>query len=478
MRIEEKIRKKRNQILSTLAVIVGNRDIFPNELAEKGGKEVIKTVKNLGFDVVTLFSEKGQGTIQTREDSKKCAKLFREKIEKIDGVLVTLPNFGDERSIAESIRLSKLNVPVLVHAFPDEKEKMNRKNRRDSFCGKFSLCNSLKQYGIPFTNTRHHIEAPSSEDFKEDIHFFGKVCRVVKNLKSTRLGLIGVRPSPFSTVRYSEKILEGEGISVETVDLSEILERAKKMDEEVPQVQERLARMEEHFSLEGVPRETINKTAKLSVAMSGWAEENDLDAVAVQCWPTVEKFYGIVPCAAMSLMSEEFLPSACESDVTGALSMYALQLASGKPAALVDLNNNYGEDPDKFVAFHCSNFPRSFFGEKPKMGKHFALHENGALGGRIALGPATLLRFSTDDERGKIRSYVAEGEFTVDELETFGGYGVIRIKGLQSLLRYIADEGFEHHVAIVHGHIAGVLEEAIGKYLGWEVHNHTPPDTT
>jgi L-fucose isomerase-like protein len=206
--------------------------------------------------------------------------------------------------------------------------------------------------------------------------------------------------------------------------------------------------------------------------MSGWADENDLGAIAVQCWPTVEKFYGIVPCAAMSLMSEEFLPTACEADVTGALSMYALQLASGRPAALVDLNNNYGDDPDKFVAFHCSNFPRSFFGEKPKMCRHFALHEDGALGGRIAHGPATLLRLSTDDERGRIRSYVAEGEFTEDKLETFGGYGVIR-----SLLRYIADEGFEHHVAVVHGHVAEVLEESIGKYLGWEVHRHKTPDT-
>jgi len=488
--------KRKNQTSSTLAVIVGNRDIFSGRLAKEGGREVIKTLKGLGFDVVALSEESGRGTVrtregslggahdvhgvyrdtvQTREDSKKCAELFKKRADDIAGVLITLPNFGDERSIADALRLSKLDVPVLVHAFPDEIEKMGREGRRDSFCGKFSLCNNLRQYGIPFTNTRRHVESPSSKDFKEDVRFFGKVCRVVKNLRSARLGIIGVRPGPFSTVRYSEKILEGEGISVETVGLLEILDRAKKMDESAPLVRERLTKIKKHFSLKGIPRETIDKTARFSAAMSGWVGENDLNAIAVQCWPTIEKFYGIVPCAAMSLMSEEFLPSACEADVTGALSMYTLQLASGKPAALVDLNNNYGDDPDKFVAFHCSNFPRSFFGREPKMVKHFALHENGALDGRIATGPVTLLRFSTDDTRGKIRAYVAEGEFTKDKIETFGGYSVVKIEGLQSFLEYIADEGFEHHVAVVHDHVADVIEESVRKYLGWEVYVHGSP---
>lgn len=364
-------------------------------------------------------------------------------------------------------------MPVLVHAFPDEIDKMDRENRRDSFCGKFSLCNNLRQYGIPFTNTSHHVEAPSSEDFKKDLLFFERVCCVVKKLRSARLGLIGIRPSPFNTVRYSEKILEGEGIVVETISLSEILSRAKEIDKEEDKVQNILAEMNEWFFLEGVPQEAIIKTAKLFVAVSEWVEENDLDGVAMQCWPAIEKLYRIVPCAAMSIMSEKLVLAACEADVTGLLSMYALQLASGNYPALVDLNNNYGDDPDKFVVFHCSNFPRSLFADKPKLCRHFALHEYGALHGKISPGPLTLLRISTDDQRGKIRSYIAEGELTDDQLKTFGGYGVVRIKGLKSLLRFISDEGFEHHVAVVHGHVADILEEAMKKYMGWEVYRHT-----
>lgn len=465
--------RKKPQILRTLGVIVGNRDIFPDRLAHEGGREVIKTLKELGFSIVTLFSERsGEGTLQTRRDSKKCADLFKSKADEIIGILVTLPNFGDEKSIVEAIRLSKLNVPVMVHAFPDRVEKMDRENRRDSFCGKFSLCNNLKQYGIQFTNTSCHVEDPSSEDFKKDVQFFGKVCYVVKKLRSARLGLIGVRPSPFNTVRYSEKILESEGISVETVSLSDILQRAQGMDEKHDRMQEVLAEINQYFSIEGVPREPIIKTAKLSLAILEWAEENDLDGVAVQCWPTIEKLYGIVPCAAISIITERSLLAACEADITGLLSMYALQLASGNHPALVDLNNNYGDSPDKFVAFHCSNFPRSLFVDKPKFCRHFALHEYGALHGKIRPGPITLFRISTDDKRGKIRTYIAEGEITDDQLETFGGYGVVRIKGLQRLLQYIANEGFEHHVAIVHGHVADILEEAVKKYLGWDFYRH------
>jgi len=423
--------------------------------------------------VVTLFSESsGDGTLRTRRDAKRCADLLKRRANEIIGILVTLPNFGDEKSIVEAIRLSNLNVPVMIHAFPDHIEKMDRENRRDSFCGKFSLCNNLKQYGVPFTNTSYHVEDPSSEDFKKDMQFFGKVCWVLKKLKSARLGLIGVRPSPFNTVRYSEKILESEGISVETVSLSDILWRAQEMDENDDRIREIVAEMNEYFSLEGVPREPIVKTAKLSVAILEWIEENDLNGVAVQCWPTIEKHYGIVPCAAMSVLTERSLLAACEADITGLLSMYALQLASGNHPALVDLNNNYGDSRDKFVVFHCSNFPRSLFVDKPKFCRHFALHKYGALHGKIRPGPVTLFRISTDDKYGKIRSYVVEGEITDDQLDTFGGYGVVRIKGLQSLLQYIANEGFEHHVAIVHGHVADILEETVKKYLGWDFYRH------
>ncbi|KXA90751.1 hypothetical protein AKJ57_03885 [candidate division MSBL1 archaeon SCGC-AAA259A05] len=462
---------------AVLGLIVGNREFFPDELAVEGGKEVLEKLEDQGYEVVTRFSrETGEGIVDSREDSKDYSELFREKERELDGILVTLPNFGDEKSIAEIFKLGDLDVPVLVHAFADEVEKMEREHRRDSFCGKISVCNNLNQYGVPFTSTQKHVEDPDSEEFEEDLASFGRIGRAVNGLREARLGVVGVRPNAFQTVRYSEKILEGEGISVEKMGLMEIVNLARDIDEDEPQVQDELDKIEKYFSVqEEMSEEDVVRTGKLTAVLSQWIEENELDAISLQCWPAIEEYYGITPCGAMSLLTETTSPSACEVDVTGSLAMYALQLSSERPPAIVDLNNNYGKDPNKFVAFHCSNFPPSFFVDgKCNLGFHEMQGVYGSCEGRIASGPATFLRISTDDQQGKIRSYIAEGKFTEDELETFGGYGVVEIEGLQSLMDYIVKEGFEHHAAVVNDRVGDILEEALENYLGWEVHRHQP----
>ncbi len=153
---------------------------------------------------------------------------------------MTLPNFGDERAIADTLRMADLPVPVLVQATPDTASKMSIRDRRDSFCGKMSVCNNLTQYGIPYSITSVHTEAPQSDIFRKDLDWFLGVCRVVKGMRRLRVGAIGARPTAFNTVRYSEKILEANGISVETLDLSEVLGRIAKMKDDDPEPQKKL----------------------------------------------------------------------------------------------------------------------------------------------------------------------------------------------------------------------------------------------
>ncbi|MBU7037426.1 MAG: fucose isomerase [Theionarchaea archaeon] len=456
-----------------LAVVVGNREYFPDQLAEEGGKDVIRTLTDLGFTIITNFSEEtGTGSVQTWNDSKACSQILKENADKIDGVVVTLPNFGDEKGIAETLKLSSLPVPVLVHGFPDESEKMDRAHRRDSFCGKISVCNNLYQYGIPFTNTRFHVEAPDSQEFQEDVIHFGKVCRTVKGLRNARLGAIGVRPNAFKTVRYSEKLLENNGIALEVVNLMEIVGRARELEDTSPEVRKILTQMKQLFALENVPPGPITKTARLTAVILEWVQELELDAVSFNCWPAIEKYYEIVPCAAMAMCSDFSVPAACETDVMGSLSMYALQLASGRPAALADFNNNYKNDLDKCVLFHCSAFAPHFFEERPEVVCHEMQGCYGSLSGKMKAGPVTLFRVETDDIKGKIKGYVAEGVITDDEVETFGSYGVLEVNELQSLLHYVTGHGFAHHVALVRDHVASVIQEAASTYLGWEIFTH------
>jgi len=463
----------------TMGLIVGNRGFFPDHLAKSGREDMIQTLKKAGYEVVALSPEESKyGAVETHDEAKRCAELFRTKAGAIDGVIVTLPNFGDERAIADALRLSHLNVPVLVHATPDTPGKMLISHRRDSFCGKMSACNNLKQYGIPYSLTTLHTEAPDSPGFTKDLEWFSAVCRIVKGLRNLRIGALGARPTAFNTVRYSERLLEASGISVETLDLSEALGRINRLKDSDETVQQKLQAIHRYVSTGNTPQAALLKMAKLGAVVDQWMKATDVQISAVQCWTSLEENLGVVPCTLMSMMSDSLLSSACEVDVCGVLSMHALQLASETPSALLDWNNNYGDNPDKAVCFHCSNLPKHFFREVSMdfqeiiagtVGKENTF---GTCVGRVKSGPMCFARFSTDDTSGRIRGYSGSGQFTDDPLETFGGAGVVEIPALQKLLHYICENGFEHHVAANFSRVAPAVHEAATRYLGWEMYAH------
>lgn len=465
---------------TTLGVIVGNRDFFPAHLCETGRQEILRVLDEEGIDAVILDPKATRvyGAVENWSDAKKCADLFRANRDRIDGILVTLPNFGDERTVADAIRLSGLDVPVLVHAFPDDVSRMTVQFRRDSFCGKMSVCNNLQQYGIPFSLTDRHTVSPDSPSFRQDLQRFAALCRVVRGVRGVRLGAVGTRPANFTTVRYSEKLLEAAGITVVPIDLGEVLGLVGRLSDEDPAVQQKLEAIREYVPTGGVPANSLVKMARFGVVIDRWMAENELTGTAIQCWTALEQFFGVVPCTLMSMMSNGLMPSACEVDVTGLVGMYLLQLASGQPSAIVDWNNNYGDDPDRGVIFHCSNLPREIFEESTMdyqeiiagtVGKENAY---GTIVGRVKPGPFTYVRVSTDDRAGRIRAYVGEGELTRDPLSTFGGYGVVKIPNFQGLLRHICTHGFEHHVSINMALTADAVQEAMERYLGWEVYRH------
>ncbi len=463
----------------TFGVIVGNRGFFPGHLARTGRDEILRALADEGYDAVILGAEDtNHGAVESRDEAKACAALFRDNRALIDGIIVTLPNFGDERGVAETLRLAGLGVPVLIHAAADDPAKMGIDFRRDAFCGKMSVCNVLTQYGIPYSLTSQHTQRPESDGFRRDLRWFAGVCRVVRGLKTARIGAIGARPAAFKTVRYSEKLLEASGIAVEPIDLSEILGRIAKLRDDDANILRKLDEMQAYVTTEGVPQPALIKMAKLGFVIDGWMKEVDVTVSAVQCWTAMEEFFGVVPCTLMSMMSNDNLPSACEVDVCGTISMLALTLASETPSALLDWNNNYGEDPNKAVCFHCSNLPKDFF-EDVRMDYQEIIagtvgKENtyGTVVGKVKAGPMTFARFSTDDRIGRIRGYVGEGRFTSDPLKTFGGAGVVEIPKLQELLRHICTNGFEHHVAGTFSHVAGAVHEATTRYLGWDVLRH------
>lgn len=463
----------------TLGVILGNRDFFPDALISEARRELIKLFEELAVEPVWLAEGDSKlGAIETWADAVRCGELFHRNRSRIAGILVCLPNFGDEKGIADSIRLSDLRVPVLVQACPDDLDAFGLQRRRDAFCGKISVCNNLRQYGLPFTLTRDHTTPISSPDFREDLLRFLSTCKVVRGMRRVRLGAVGARPNAFNTTRFSEKLFEAAGISVNTIDLSEIFGAAHAIADSDPRVLDRIEQIRAYADSSAAPGDSMRRMAKFAIVVDDWMQSLGLTATAIQCWSSMQKNYGVNVCTVMSMMSEQGLPSACEVDVAGVVSMYALQLASGKPSALVDWNNNYGSYRDKCVFFHCGNWAKDFLpdiriGTAPILGTVLG-EENtvGALEGRTPAGPVTFGRVSTDDLTGKIRAYVGEGSFTDDPLDTFGTRAVVHVPQLQKLMRAICRSGFEHHAAMNGAHVAAATAEALENYLGWDVYHH------
>ena len=463
----------------TFGLLVGNRGFFPDHLVKSGREEMIAILEKAGYGVICPTPEQTRlGAVESRTDAKTCAELFRANRDKIDGIIHTLPNFGEEKPAADAIRMAGLNVPILIHAFPDRAAKMTIADRRDSFCGKMSACNNLSQYGIPYSLTTLHTEDPQSATFASDLAWFAAVCRVTNGLRKLRVGAIGARPSAFNTVRYSEKVLEGQGITVEPIDLSEIYGRIGKLKDADGVVQAKLAAIKAYVSTQGIPEESLIKMAKLGAVIDDWMQANDLEISAVQCWTSMEEYFGVVPCTVMSMMSNGLASSACEVDIPGVIAMHALRLASETPSALLDWNNNYGEDPNKAVCFHCSNLPKHFFAsvkmdyQEIIAGTVGKLNTFGTCVGRVKASPMSFCRFSTDDKTGRMRGYLGEGRFTDDPLETFGGAGVVEIANMQKLLQFICEKGFEHHVAASLTSCSAAVCEAATKYMGWDIYRH------
>ena len=464
----------------TFGVIIATRNIFNFKLAVDARKKVLAKLEKMGFGTVILPSEETPtGNIEGYADAVKCAALFKKNADAIEGIVVILPNFGDELGVVNTISLSGLKVPVLVQACDDDNDKVDVKSRRDAFCGKLSVCNNLYQYGIKFTDTVYHTYSLDSKEFTKDLVKFAGICRVVDGLKGLRVGAIGTRPIGFQTMRVSEKLLQQNGITVVPVDMSEIIAAANKIKDTDKAVTAKVKAIQAYGSCAIVSKEKIARQARFGLAVEEWIEANNIDISALQCWESIEKNYGCAACVTMSMMGEKLMPSACEVDVAGTVSMYALALASQTPSALLDWNNNFGEDRNKVVCTHCSNYPKSFFQSDIEIGSLDVLgtvlgseDTFGAVKGKVAPGNMTYFRISTDDTKGSIKSYLGEGTITKDPYDMDGGIAVCQIPDLQRLMKHMCKNGFEHHVAMVRGHVSEILEEAIGNYMGWELYKH------
>ncbi|NLF39502.1 hypothetical protein GX586_08655 [bacterium] len=460
---------------ATFALFFGTRGFFPESLIASARREMKATVERLGYRTLLMPAAATPfGAVESAADGAKYAAWLAGQRGKVDGVILCLPNFGDETGAVAALK--DAGVPILVHAYPDEADKMGFSTRRDAFCGKFSVMDVFHQYGLPYTAFQPHTADPQSKAFADNVHDFARVCRVVNGMKQFTIGVIGARTTAFKTVRFDELTLQRFGITCETLDLSSVISAVRALGDTDRRVKKKADHLRGYTDFSAMPAEPFLSLAKLGVVLDDLIARLELDALAIRCWLELEMELHIAPCVLAGELNDRHVPCACEVDVCNAVAMYALQLASDQPATCLDWNNNYGDDPDKCILFHCGPVPQSLMAGKGKVVDHPMFSK--ALGAGCGWGPnagriaPTRMTFaSAKTENGRLEFYLGEGEITKDKIadDFFGCAGVARIPALQDKLQKIGYEGYRHHVSVTPGHVANAVREAFTRYLKYDL---------
>jgi len=460
---------------SRFALFFGNRGFFPGSLIAEAREEIVRDLRCMGHEVLVPDPDATRyGAVETPGEGQVFANFLHANRGMFDGVIVSLPNFGDETGAVAA--LGQADVPIWIQAYPDDLDRMGPALRRDSFCGKISIMDVFRQYGIKYTALKPHTVRPGTDRFKSNVDEFDRICRVVKGIKGMAVGAIGARTTPFKTVRIDEVTLQRHGVTVETFDLSDIFKRVRAVQPNDRSYTEKAEALRAFTSWESVPDTAFDNIVRLGVVLDRLAAEARLDAIAVRCWIEMQQELGISPCVAMGLLNETGLASACEVDIGNAVMMRALRLASYGPAALMDWNNNYGDEDDKCILFHCGPAPASLMDGRGRVTDHSILANAvgdgrgyGCNVGRLKPGDFTFGSLMTDE--GKVKVYLGEGRITHDPIpaDFFGVAGVAEIRNLQNVLLHVGSEGHRHHVSLAAGRVQAPVLEALGHYLNFQV---------
>ena len=460
-----------------LGFVPANRRYFSTELALKMRGETLVAMEKLGIEAVVPDETIGEvGCVKNRDEGKKCGELFRKV--GVDGIVIGAMNFGDEQGCINAVLGANANVPVMIFGCQEEEPLKLGAPRRDSFCGLLSIAEGLRQTGVKYTIARKPICFPREDSFLADMDLFARACRVLKGIRGMRIGQIGTRPDAFWTCRYDEKMLQQIGVTVVPKDLSELLAVISKLSDSDAVVQDKIKSLQVETDTSAVSPEILLRIARFECGLEEMIRTFEMDAVAIQCWNSLQLNYGIVACGVLARLGDRGIPVACEADVLGALSMHALRLAADSPAALLDWNNLHNDDPELANLWHCGVYPPSFGKDKPKlvpqgiMSKHIGPEiSTGAMELTVKPGPATVCRVTQGLPGEGWKVFIGQGAFEDNEAKTFGAGGWCRLPGLQEIYRDILLDGFVHHAAVTQAHVGNVLYEVFGNYLGMKVYH-------
>jgi L-fucose isomerase-like protein len=445
-----------------IGVAPTRRSIFSIEDALRYKRRICERLEALGVEYVDMEDVNEEGLLHEEGDVRKVVEKF--KAAGVNGVFFPHCNFGSEHHVGKVAK--ELNVPILLWGPRDEAPLADGARLRDTQCGLFATGKVLRRMNLPFTymsNCRLEDEA-----FERGIRHFVAVANVVKEFRQLRILQISTRPAPFWTMMCNEgELLEKFGIQILPISMTELVQKTRKLENENDaEVLETVQSMETRMQI-CVPAAAVKTLAALKTAMKRFAEESDCNAIAIQCWDSLQQELHVMPCVANSLLTEEGIPVACETDIHGAVSAVMAQAAGmGRtPSFFVDWSVRHPENDNGELLQHCGPWPVSLAkeGTRAVLGRPFAFEEHcpGAVIAEIKGGEITLLRFDGDHGAYSVLLGNAKG---IEGPKTIGTYLWVEVENWTRLEHKIVTGPYVHHAVGIHGDVVPVIYEAC-KYV-------------
>lgn len=443
-----------------LAYCPTRRDVFSREEAMKFNEKIRSQMDEFDVEIIDLEGINEEKLLYQDCDIPEVIDRFVSN--KVDAIFFPHCNFGSENRVAQIARA--LNVPVLIWGPRDDYPDSEGLRSRDSQCGMFATGKVLRRHNVPFTYlTNSWI---GSEDFKKGMQKFIRVVNVVKSVKNLNVLQIATRPEPFCSVICNEnELLEKFNVHLYPITLSDLMLKMEEVEKSGSQDLKDTAEFIKSIDSMG-NNEKITKVASLKVAMKELAKKYNCKAIAIQCWTSLQDMADIMPCHANALLTDEGIPTVCETDIHGAITavmMQAVTMGENVPF-FADVTVRHPENDNAELLWHCGNFPYSLAKdpEKARIGKSRYHNDTYGIGEfQLKDGDLTIARF--DGDHGEYNLLIGEAH-TIDGPKNVGSYVWIEVDDWAKWEHKIVEGPYIHHVSGVYGKYGEVLHEAC-KYI-------------
>ncbi len=438
-----------NQMTDSLRVALVSiaRPTFDVPFAQTVAQTVVARLEGAG----AIVCGTGARLIMDAAGASEAATVLAA--EPFDLLLILQASFADSTMAVQLAHVAHdRRTPTLLWAVPEARD--GGRLRLNSLCGINLAGHAFTLSGLQYD---YLLEEPESPAALNALLAWARVGRARRRLDGAAVGLVGRHPDGFETCAFSEPDLQRLfGVSVISLPLPDLLEAAASSDDEARRpFLERAAQLAPNLAEMDVA--AVRGTAGVHAALHAAAECHSLQGIAVRCWPEFFTELGCAACGAMSILCEEGIPTSCEADVNGTLTLALLKALTDQPPFIADLVS-IDDASDTGVLWHCGLAPASM-ADTTQGPIRATVHSNRKLPllFEFALKPGrvTLARLHRTSLDGGVLGYslAIGGGNMVQAPRAFGGTsGVVHF---DSPARVVFDRmmrnGMEHHLCLTYG---------------------------